>query len=139
MSILQNRETFSAEDIQRTQPALKVGLLATVTPEGYPHITLLSSLMACGPSQMCFGQFTEGMSKKHILENPKTGFMIMGLDKHLWRGTATYTHSAKEGQEYEYYNNVPMFRYNAYFGIHTVYYLDLVSQTGRLPLPMNQI
>ncbi len=139
MSSLQKQTTFSTEDIQRTQPALKVGLLATVTPEGYPHVTLLSSLMACSPSQMCFGQFTEGMSKKHILENPKTGFMIMGLDKHLWRGTATYTHAAKEGLEYEYYNNVPMFRYNAYFGIHTVYYLDLVSQTGRQPLPMNKI
>jgi hypothetical protein len=139
MSSLQKQTTFSADDIQRTQPALKVGLLATITHEGYPHITLLSSLMACSPSQMCFGQFTEGFSKKHILENPKAGFMIMGLDKHLWRGNATYKHSAKEGPEYEYYNNVPMFRYNAYFGIHTVYYLDLVSQTGRQPLPMNQI
>jgi hypothetical protein len=32
-----------------------------------------------------------------------------------------------------------MFRYNAYFGVHTVYYFDLVSHTGKLPLPMNQI
>jgi hypothetical protein len=32
-----------------------------------------------------------------------------------------------------------MFRYNAYFGVHTVYYLDLVSHTGKLPLPMNKI
>lgn len=131
--------TFSDADIQSTQPAMKVGLLATVTPEGLPHVTLLSSLMACGPSQMCFGQFTEGTSKKHILANPKTGFMIMSLDKNLWRGKASYTHSTKSGAEYDYYNNVPMFRYNAYFGVHTVYYLDLVSQSGKSPLPMNQI
>jgi hypothetical protein len=131
--------TFSETDIQNTQPAMKVGILATVTPEGLPHVTLISSLMACGPSQMCFGQFTEGMSKKHILANPKIGFLIMSLDKNLWRGKATYTHSAKEGTEYEYYNNVPMFRYNAYFGVHTVYYLDLVSQSGKSPLPMNRI
>ncbi len=32
-----------------------------------------------------------------------------------------------------------MFRYNAYFGVHTVYYLDLVGHTGRQPLPMNRI
>ena len=32
-----------------------------------------------------------------------------------------------------------MFRYNAYFGVHTVYYLDLVRHTGRQPLPMNAI
>jgi hypothetical protein len=32
-----------------------------------------------------------------------------------------------------------MFRYNAYFGIHTVYFMDLVEQTGRQTLPMGQV
>ena len=130
---------FSESDIQSTQPAMKVGLLATVSREGLPHITLLSSLMACGPAQMCFGQFTEGLSKQHILDHPKVGFMIMSLDRNLWRGKASHTHSVKSGAEYDYYNNVPMFRYNAYFGVHTVHYFDLVSQSGKSPLPMNRI
>ena len=130
---------FSPADIESTQPAMKIGLLATITPEGLPHVTLISSLMACAPDQLAFGQFTEGLSKKHILNNPRTGFLIMSLDKNLWRGKATFSHSTREGKEYEYYNNVPMFRYNAYFGVHTVYYLDLVSQTGKSALPMNRI
>lgn len=131
--------TFSPEDIQSTQPAMKIGLLATVTPAGLPHVTMLSSLMACAPTRMAFGQFTEGFSKQHILNNPKTGFLIMSLDKNLWRGKATFTHATREGLEYDYYNNVPMFRYNAYFGVHTVYYLDLLAHTGKAPLPMNRI
>ena len=136
---MQSLTAFSPEDIRETQPAMKIGLLATVTPEGLPHVTLLSSLMACAPGGLCFGQFTEGMSKKHILDNPKVGFLIMSMDKELWRGVASYTHFSKAGPEYDYYNNVPMFRYNAYFGVHTVYYLDLVSQSGKSPLPMNQV
>jgi hypothetical protein len=139
MTANQTLTTFSESDIQSTKPELKIGLLATVTPEGLPHVTLISSIMACGPAQMCFGQFTEGMSKKHILTNPNIGFLIMSLDKNIWRGKATYTHYTKDGSEYDFYNNVPMFRYNAYFGVHTVYYLDLVSQTGKVPLPMNKI
>ena len=135
----QSLTTFSSKDIQETQPAMKIGLLATVTPEGLPHVTLISSLMACDSKKLCFGQFTEGMSKKHILDNPEVGFLIMNMKKELWSGKATYTHFSKEGPEYEYYNNVPMFRYNAYFGVHTVYYLDLVSQSGKSPLPMNRI
>jgi Pyridoxamine 5'-phosphate oxidase len=131
--------TFSETDIQNTQPAMKVGLLATVSPEGLPHVTLISSLMACGPKQLCFGQFTEGMSKQHLQANPKVGFLIMSLDRNLWRGKAVFTHAMKSGAEYDYYNNVPMFRYNAYFGIHTVHYFDLVSQSGKTLLPMNQI
>ncbi len=130
---------FSTEDIQSTQPAMKIGLLATVTPTGLPHITLISSLMACASQRLAFGQFTEGLSKQYLMDNPKTGFLIMGLDKNLWRGKATFAHSTQEGPEFEYFNNVPMFRYNAYFGIHTVYYLDLLSHFGKNPLPMNRI
>src|SRR5512135_2701896 len=118
MSVIYPHTTFSDQDIRDTRPELKIGLLATRTPEGLPHVTLLSTLMACGPSQLSFGQFTEGYSKKHILKDPKVGFLIMGLDKHLWRGKAIYTRSATRGIEHDFYNNVPMFRYNAYFGVH---------------------
>jgi hypothetical protein len=134
-----SQTAFSSQDLLSTQPAMKIGLLATVTPMGLPHVTLISSLMACAPQQLVFGQFTEGFSKQYIRDNPKTAFLIMSLEKHLWRGKATFTHSTREGAEYDYYNNVPMFRYNAYFGVHTVYYLDLLSHTGEQPLPMNRI
>ena len=100
---------------------------------------MLSTLMACGAKQLSFGQFTEGHSKHNLRTNPRAGFMIMGLDRRLWRGTASFTHAQRHGAEFDYYNNFPMFRYNAYFGVHTVYYLDLVGHTGRLPLPINRI
>ncbi len=35
-----SQTTFSPEDIQNSQPAMKIGLLATVTPTGLPHVTL---------------------------------------------------------------------------------------------------
>jgi hypothetical protein len=131
--------TFSSEDIQSFANPLKIGILATVNPDGQPHLTLISTLQACGPGQMTWGQFIEGKSKAYIRENPKVGFLVMSLDKNLWRGKATFTHTATAGPEFEQYNNIPMFRYNAYFGIHTVYYMDLVEQTGQLALPMNSV
>ncbi len=131
--------SFSAEDLQLLAPFLKIGLLATINPEGLPHLTFISSLRPNTPTQLTWGQFAEGKSKEYIRQNPKVGFLMMTLQKELWRGKATFTHTAKQGPEYEYYNNVPMFRYNAYFGIHTVYYLDLLYHLGRQPLPMGQI
>ncbi len=130
---------FSASDIRAFEPELKIGLLATVSPEGLPHVTLISSLAACSPTQVVWGQFTEGLSKQYIRQNPKAGWLIMSLQKELWRGTATFRHTRQAGPEYERYNNQPMFRYNAYFGIHTVYYMDLVEHTGRQPLPMKRV
>lgn len=132
-------DQFSEQDIKDLTPAMKVGVLGTVTDEGLPHLTLITTLMASDAKTVVWGQFMEGMSKKHILHNPKTGFMIMSLAKEVWRGKANFTHSAKSGKDYDFYNNTPLFRYNAYFGVHIVHYMDLLAQSGKHPLPMNQI
>ena len=130
---------FTEKDIHDLDVELKVGLLATITPEGEPHLTMLSSIRPYEPDKLVWGQFTEGLSKAYILENPHCGFLIMSLDKQLWMGKARYTHKTKQGPEMENYNNLAMFRYNAYFGVHTAYYMDLVSQSGRMPLPMSNV
>jgi hypothetical protein len=130
---------FSADDIQSLSASMKIGILGTVTPEGLPHLTMISTLKASSPQQMAFGQFIEGRSKEYLRLNPKAGWLIMSLDKQLWRGKASFTHTAQQGAEYDFYNNTPLFRYNAYFGVHTVYYLDLIEQSGKAPLPMPRV
>jgi hypothetical protein len=57
----------------------------------------------------------------------------------MWRGKAKWTHLKKEGPEYERYNEIPMFRYNTYFGINTVHYLDLIETSESTSLPMPKI
>lgn len=124
------------QEIAAFEPMMKIGLLATITPEGLPHLTLLSSLKASDEKTLTWGQFTEGISFENVRSNPKIGWLIMTLDKDLWRGRGRFSHTAQSGKDFDWYNNVPMFRYNAYFGIHTVYYMDLVEHTGMEPLPM---
>ena len=130
---------FDINDMKEFEPVAKVGLIATINPEGFPHLTLITALQAKTPSQIIWAQFSEGMSKKNVRTNPRTAFLIMTLDRALWRGKATWTHLAKEGEDYEMFNKKPMFRYNAYFGIHTVYYMDLVETYGREKLPLSNI
>lgn len=132
-------EQFSEQDVQDLLPAMKVGILGTVTPEGLPHLTLITTLMASDAKTVVWGQFMEGLSKKNVQKNPKTGFMIMSLAKDFWRGKADYAHTSKSGKDYEFYNNTPLFRYNAYFGVHIVHYMKLIAQTGKHPLPMSRI
>jgi hypothetical protein len=130
---------FSEQDIQDLLPTMKIGILGTVTPDGLPHVTLITTLMASSPNELVWGQFMEGNSKQYIRTNPRTGFLIMGLDKSFWIGRADYTHAAKEGKDYDFYNNTPLFRYNSYFGVHTVHYMNLIGHSGKHPLPMNQV
>ena len=133
------KNSFSQAEIDTFKPAEKIGLVASVNPEGKVHITLITSIMASGPQQMTLGQFCNGRGKWYIQENNKLSFLIMTLDRQLWRGRARWTHKRFDGPEYEIYNEQPMFRYNTYFGINTVHYLDLVDTTGQAPLPMGRI
>ncbi|MFU8826548.1 MAG: pyridoxamine 5'-phosphate oxidase family protein [Brevefilum sp.] len=132
-------DQLTSTEISAFEPIMKIGLLATVTPEGLPHITMLSSLKASDADTLTWGQFTEGMSFENVRNNPNIGWLVMTLNKDLWRGTGHFTHTATSGPDFDFYNNVPMFRYNAYFGIHTVYYMDLVGHTGKQPLSMGAV
>ncbi|VAW30672.1 hypothetical protein MNBD_BACTEROID07-1660 [hydrothermal vent metagenome] len=133
---MKTKKQFSTEDIEAFKPESKVGLLATVNEAGLPHITLITTIQANGHEEVVWGQFTEGKSKENVLKNPKTGFLIMTLDKNLWRGKTLWRESKKEGSEYIYFNKLPMWRYNSYFGLHTIHYMDLVETTEKASLPL---
>jgi hypothetical protein len=126
---------LSQEDMSAFEESAKIGLVATVDPQGLPHVSLITSIQARNPSQLMFGQFSEGWSKSHVKANPHVGFLVMNREKELWRGKARWTGEATSGEDYEMYNRKPMFRYNSYFGIHTVHYLDLVENEGKKSLP----
>lgn len=130
---------LSEEDIKAFAPTEKVGIIATVTPEGMPHISLLTSIMAAGPNQLTVGEFCRGTSKQYMQRTQKTGFAVLTMDKKIRRGKALWTHLKEEGPEYEIYNKQPMFRYNTYFGINTVHYFDLVQYTPTASLPLLSI
>ena len=130
---------FEISDIEEFEAEAKIGLIATINPEGAPHITLISSIRAKGRKQLMFGQFTEGLSKTYVKTNPNIGFLILNKDKEVWRGKARWTHETKHGEDYEMYNTTPMFRYNPYFGINTVHYLDLIETSGREKLPLMNV
>lgn len=130
---------FDENTMAAFRPAEKIGLVASINPEGLPHLTLITSIGAAGPRQVTLGEFCKGESKSHIQKNPHIGFLVMTLDRRMWRGHARWTHLRQEGPEYEAYNELPMFRYNAYFGINTVHYLDLIDLKGPDKLPLPQI
>jgi len=133
------KNNFTEADMKAFEPAEKVGIIATVTPEGLPHMSLLTSVMAAKPDQLIVGEFCQGKSKEYMRLTSKIGFAILTLDKKLWRGKALWTHLKKEGPEYEIYNNQPMFRYNTYFGINTVHYFELKETTPESSLPLASI
>ncbi len=132
------RKELHENEIMAFAPSEKIGIVATIR-DGLPHISLLTSLMAKDATHLTIGEFCRGWSKENMEKNPSIGFALLTLDKRLWLGKARWTHKAHEGKEYEIYNAQPMFRYNTYFGINTVHYLDLIEIEGGEHIPMGAI
>lgn len=127
------------EYIDEFAKTMKVGLVATKDFDNNPHVTILSTLMAKDETHMMFAEFINGLSKENIQKNNKAGFLIMNLERNFWTGKMIWTHSKKEGEDYEMYNMQPKYRYNSYFGVHTVHYANLVDIDDMKPLDMKAI
>ena len=137
---MKTRDTFKEEDIKLIEPLEKIGIYATVNPDGLPHLTFINSLMALDERSMAFGQFVRGESKWFMQNYPRISFFILSPHvKRMWLGKAKWTHKKLDGPELERYKAMPMQRYNAYFPINVVHYLDLVETTGALKLPVPAI
>lgn len=115
------------ETIRAFDDTYKVALTSTIDDEGEPHITLINTLKTNGETELTSGEFITGLSKEFMQQRKNVGFFVMSLDKNWWNGTAIWKSKQTSGKQYEEYNQIPMFRYNSYVGIHTIHYYDLVS------------
>jgi hypothetical protein len=129
-------DDFSAKKFENDS---KIGILASVAPDGYPHLALISSLSVKSKKALMWGQFSRGLSKDYLKENPKTGFLVVLADMYWWTGKALHTGTVLKGEDYEYFYNKPLFRYNSYFGFGAVHYEDLQDVTVGQKLPIPQV
>gem|GEM_PF-54480 len=124
------RPKLGAGELRAFASDAKIAVLATVSPGGMPHLTLLTSLQGKDANTLTFGQFTEGTSKDNLRLRPEAAFAILTTDGRVWHGTARWRGRSTSGADYDAYNRKPLFRYNASSGIHTVHYLDLIGIVG---------
>ncbi|MDR0855106.1 MAG: pyridoxamine 5'-phosphate oxidase family protein [Christensenellaceae bacterium] len=134
MTEFQNK--FDKECIEAFKPDSKIGLISTISPEGYPHVALISSIGAKDEETLIWGQFSQGLSKKYLATNTKTGWLVLFADMNWYTGKAEWQSVLRGGPEYDEYNSHPMFRYNSYFGIARVHYSRLVDSSKKQKLPM---
>jgi hypothetical protein len=130
-------DKFPQDFIKESEKTMKIGLLGTITEDNRPHISLICSLQAKGEDELIWGQFIEGISKSNVKNNPNVGFLLMSLNREYWNGRAVWKGSKTEGTDFEMFNSKPMYRYNSYFGIHTVHYMKLhnISEKKIISIP----
>ncbi len=132
---------LSEEIIKFTQPDIMVKLIATVDPRNWPHITMISSNRAISKDQIVWGQFTKGLSKEYVLNNPKQGIFYMTAETpfKFIQIKADFSHTKAEGEELEYFNDSDFMRYFTYVNVYKVFYNKVVAVTSIRDLPFGGI
>lgn len=130
---------MNEEIIREFGKTYKIALVGTIDDMGEPHISFITTLQAKGETNLTTGEFITGLSKSFVQKRNKVGFLVMSLGKDWWNGYALWTNKETSGEDYDIYNQIPMFRYNTYFGIHTVHYYDLKNISSKHKLDMTGI
>jgi len=129
---------ISDEGMEFTQPSIMLKLISTIDDRGWPHVTLISSNRAINKNQIIWGAFTEGTSKKYVQKRPKQGIFYMtdNMPFKFIQVKADFTHTTKEGEDLEHFNQTQLMRYFTYVRVHTAYYNDIVAATPIRDLPL---
>ena len=129
-------KNMNNEMIEEFGKTYKVALVSTIDDEGEPHISFITTLQAKSENELMSGEFITGLSKRFMKERNKVGFLVMTLGKDWWTGSALWHSHKTSGEDYDKFNQIPMFRYNTYFGIHTVHYYNLNNISEKHKLDM---
>jgi hypothetical protein len=120
---------ISADGVTFTHPEIMAKMIATIDPEGFPHLTMITSNKAISPSIVKWGEFTRGLSKKYVKENPKQGVLYMTalMPFKFLQAKIHFHHLSREGDDAVDFNMMHLFRYNTYMRIYTTYFNDVIA------------
>jgi len=118
-----------AYDLSQIERAAK--FVATIDQHGRPHVTFIASNRAKTPTQVVWGQFTEGTSKENVLHNPKQGILMMTAEMpfRFIQAKIDFEYLKREGEDVEKFSRMEFIRYNTYMNIHTAYYNKVKAVT----------
>lgn len=120
---------LNAESVEFTKTELMLKLIATIDPDGYPRITLITSNFAPTPEVIKWGQFSNGLSKRNVHENPKQGFFYMTKEPpfRFMRAKASFEFCSDEGDDALEFNKTAMLRYNTYMHAYRTFYNKVIA------------
>lgn len=130
------------EDAQKlTLPEIGLKMIATIDDRGWPHLTMISFNIAKTPTQVVWGQFTEGKSKEFVRKTKKQGMFYMNANPpfKFVQAKVFFENLKHEGEDCENFSRGQMLRYMTYTNVHTCYYNKVIAATEIRGLSMGGI
>ncbi len=117
-------DEIHSDDVTFTHTEIMAKFIATIDPDGYPHLTFITSTKAISPKIVKWGAFTYGNSKRNVKKNPKQGILCMSaaMPFQFLQIKADFDYLSMDGSDAADFNQMSMFRYNTYMRIDRIFF-----------------
>ena len=121
------------EAVNFTHPEIMAKLIATIDEDEGLRITMIANNRAINNEFVKWGQFTEGISKKNILKNPKQAILFMTAEMpfNFLQIKADYDYCSTEAVDAEEFNQTDLMRYNVYMRVYKTYF-NKIKEAGKI-------
>ncbi len=109
-----------------------IKFVATMGEDGYPNLAPILSTTAWDKETLCFVRFMAWKTKRNLEERKKVAVATMGF----WRSLEVlgeFEGFERSGEKLEFFNNQPIYRYNAYFGAGEVGVIRIKEEKASYP------
>ena len=94
--VLSIKDSFLSSDVEELQRKTKIGIVASISRGGFPHISLVPSVKVNSQRIMTVQGLHPSLANDHLQTHQKMGFLILTTDKYMWRGKALYGSGKEE-------------------------------------------
>jgi hypothetical protein len=124
------RASFNEQDVAAFKAPLKYSFVAAMNDDGYPHMNFIGTLETSGDNHVVFARNFYGLTKVFLEKKGAGAFFSLGVNMQYYRGKMNFTRYETEGELYDYYEEKPSSRYNAYVTFDRVYVNETIGFEG---------
>jgi len=118
---------LSEKAFQFLKKQAPVKFLATVSEDGYPNVVPVLSTIAWDRETLCFVRFMIWKTRRNLEERKKVSVSGLSLLQAV-EVFGEFLGFEKSGERLEFFNNQPIYRYNAYFGAGQVGVIKVIEK-----------
>jgi len=108
--------------------------LATLDEQGRPNCVPVVTILPYENDTLIFGDFMLNKTRRNLLADPRVGVALFSGAFEGWSIKGTFLGFETEGDNFDFMNRTPMFRYNAYTGVRAAGVIRIEDISVRMTL-----
>lgn len=125
---------LSPKQIESLHITETVKFIATADQTGKVNIAPIITTDYYRDNTLIFGDFLMWKTKQNLLQNPQVSVLVVDQSLNFFKIRGSFLGFEQKGEAFEFMNNTPLFRYNAYTGVRSAGLIRIESATDTLPL-----